>query len=181
MSWLQPLGARLERRAGHGHDLATSLGRQPGGDQRAGPWRSLDDDRSRAEPGDDPVTIREVARSRLDARRHFGDDQASLGHDLLPSLILRRIEDVETASDDADRTRLERSIMGRAVDAACETGNHDHTLLPEVVGQLAREAARRGGGVARHDHCHERPVEQLQVALDGQHRGASSSSASERG
>ena len=56
----------IERRARDGHDLAARLGRQPRGDQRARARRSLDDDRPRAEPGDDPVAAREVAGPRLE-------------------------------------------------------------------------------------------------------------------
>ena len=65
------LGPRVERLAGHRHHLASRLGRQPRGDQRARTRRGLDHHRAGAEPGDDPVAVGEVARARLGARAAF--------------------------------------------------------------------------------------------------------------
>lgn len=60
--------------------------------------------------------------------------------------------------------------MRRAVDSAREP-RHDHRpLLPEVVGELTREAARGGGRVASTDHGDHRLVEQLAIALHRQQR-----------
>ena len=111
------LGARIERRARHRHHLPPRFGRQPGGDQRTGLRRRLDHHRSRGQPGDDPVAVGEVARPRLGARRHFGDQQAALGNVVLPRLVFGRIEDVDPAGDDGDRAAFKRTVMRRAVDA----------------------------------------------------------------
>ena len=66
-------GARVERRARHGEDLAVLLQREAGGDQRAGSLGRLHDDGGERHAGDDPVAAREIARPRLPADAHLAD------------------------------------------------------------------------------------------------------------
>jgi hypothetical protein len=86
------------------------------------------------------------------------------------ALVLGRIEDVDAAGDDRDRSGLERAVVRGGVDAAGEPGDDDRARLAERLGEAAGEAAGGGGGVAR---AHERdggPVEQGQMAFDDQSR-----------
>ena len=145
------LRARIERRAGHRHHLAPRLGGQPRGDQRAGPRRGLDHHRPALDPGDDPVAVREMARARLGPGRHFGEHQPALVQRRLPLLVFRRVEDVDAAGDDADRAAVQRAVVRRAVDPAGQARDDDQVLLPEIVRQAAREAARGRRGIARAD------------------------------
>ena len=154
------LGARIERRTRNGHDLAASLRGETRGDQGSGLGRGLDNHRAASQARDDPVAIGEVPSARLGARRHFRDYEASLEHRLLPRLVLWRVEDVQAAGDHADRAGLQRPVMSRAVDPACEAGDHDRALLAEIVGELARKAASGRRGVARTDDCDQRLVQQ---------------------
>ena len=111
-----------------------------------------------------------MARPRLGPRRHFGNHQPALAHRRLPCLVLGRIKDVDPARDHADRARIQRSIVCRAVDSASQPRHHDQVALAKVMGKAAREAARRGRGVARADQRHGLPVEQGEVALGRQQR-----------
>ena len=63
-----------------------------------------------------------MAGARFGAGRHFGDDEGALGHGALPRLVLGRVEDVEAAGDNADRAGLDRTFVGRSIDAASEAG-----------------------------------------------------------
>jgi hypothetical protein len=64
-------GARIERRARHGEDLAPLFAGEARGDQRARPARRLDDDDAERQTGDQAVAPWEVARARLPGERHF--------------------------------------------------------------------------------------------------------------
>ena len=158
------LRARIGGVAGHRHDLAPRLARQPRGDQRAGAWRGLDHHRALRQPCDDPVARGEVAGERLRARRLLGDQQAAYGNLLLQPGIFGREGDVDTAGDDADRPALQCADMRRRVDPARQTGGDGHALRRKVLRQSACEAARRGRGVARAHQRHPAALRQPDVA-----------------
>src|SRR3546814_7823803 len=69
-------GTWVERRAGHGEDLAALVAGEARGDQRAGALRRLDHHDAQGEAGNQPVAAREVARLRDGAERHLGGDGA---------------------------------------------------------------------------------------------------------
>ena len=60
--------------------------------------------------------------------------------------------------------------MRRGVDPAGKTGGHDEPLLPELRGEVAREASAVCRGVARPDHGDHRPPQGLGLADHGQDR-----------
>ena len=109
-----------------------------------------------------------MARARLGARRHFGENQTALVQRLLPFLVVGRIEDVDSAGDHADRACGQRAVMRGTVYSAREAGNHDQVLLSKVVGEAPGKAACRGGRIACADDRDRLPVEQVEVPLGHQ-------------
>ena len=73
------LGARVERRAGHGEDLAALLVGEPRRDERPRPACRLDHDRRHAEARDDAVAPGEIAAARLPGEGHLRYDRALIG------------------------------------------------------------------------------------------------------
>ena len=113
--------------AGHREHLASLLEREVGGDQRAAPLARLDDDRRRAEPGDDAVARRKAPRRGLDAGRVLGDDEPA-SRDAPRELGVRgRIVAVDAAAEHGDRraARVERAAVRLGVDAAREAADDD--------------------------------------------------------
>ena len=60
--------------------------------------------------------------------------------------------------------------MRGAVDPAGKAGNDDKVLLPEIVREATREAARGSGGIPCADDRHRHPVEQVEIAFGHQQR-----------
>ena len=60
--------------------------------------------------------------------------------------------------------------MRGGIDSAGKTGDHDEPALPEFRGKVARNASAVRRGVARTDHGHHRPLQQLGLAEHGQDR-----------
>ena len=94
--------ARIERRAGHGEQLAAGLLGEPGGDQAAGAQRRLHHHDAEREAGDDPVAAREMACLGRGAEGGLGDHGARFGDAALQIGVLRRVGDVEAAGDRRD-------------------------------------------------------------------------------
>ena len=109
-------------------------------------------------------------RQRLGAERQFGDDRAALAQGVVEAAVFLRVDDVGAAGDDRDRAAVERTEMRRRIDAARHPRHHHDARLAEPGGQLARDAAAVGRGVARPDHCDHRRLQQLEIAQHGQHR-----------
>ena len=131
--------ARVERRAGHGEQLAAGLLRQPGGDQAAGAQRRLHHHDAEGEAGDDAVAAREVARLGRGAEGRLGDHGARFGDAALQIGVLGRVGHVEAAGDRRDGAAgLQRASMGRGVDAAREAGDH-HQRARQFGGQVLRQ------------------------------------------
>ena len=103
---------------GHGEHLAPLLEREIGRDQRAAALARLDDDRRRAEPGDDAVARREPPGRGLDAGRVLRDDEARVGDAARELGVRGRIVAVDAAAEDGDGrpARLERPAMRLGVD-----------------------------------------------------------------
>ena len=168
------LRARVDRAAGHRHHLAPHIARQPRGDERARFLHRLDDDGALRKPGDDPVAIGEMPRARFGARGLFGDQQPTHGDHLLQLGIVGRVGDVDPAGDHADRRAgplggADRSLVRRGIDPARQPRHDARPVRDEVVRDLAREAAGRGGGIARADQRDARSGgRQRDVAADDQ-------------
>src|SRR5690606_22287137 len=138
-----------ERRAGNGEDIAALLEREARRDERARAHRRLDDDDAERETGDDAIAAREELAARLRAERHFRDEQAALGDLRMELAILLRIDDIETAADDAYGSAIERGAVGGRVDAAGKPRDDDIAFLAEIAGDGRGDPGPRRGCVAR--------------------------------
>jgi len=92
--------ARIERRARHGEDFAALLQRKARGDERARAERRLHHQHAQATPKR-AVAAREMARLRLGAERHLGDDGAQLGDERHEIAVLLGIDNVDAAATTA--------------------------------------------------------------------------------
>ena len=129
---VRPRRQRARDLAGNGEDLSALLEREVGRDQRAAALARLDDDGCRAEAGDDPVACREAPRSRLDARRVLGDDEAG-GGDPARELGVRARDSRGRCRSRAPRRSarpLERAAMRLGVDPAREAADDDERPPP---------------------------------------------------
>ena len=115
-----------------------------------------------------------VARERLDARRLFGDQQAVARDRSCSARFSGGIDDVDAAGDHRRSCRWRASRHARR--CRCPRARPETTTTPsraQFDRQLAREAARRGRGVARADHrdasCR---ASQREVAAHDQRRRA---------
>ena len=114
----------IERRSGHGKDLAALFEGEPRGDQRARPRRRLDDYDTERHPGNDPVATGKMAGLRFRSERQFGDDHPSARQGVVEPPVLLGVDDVDTAGDDGDATRLESAQMRRGVNPPSEPRDH---------------------------------------------------------
>ena len=108
-----------------------------------------------------------MARPRFEARRLLGEKQAALADLPLPLGILGRIDDVDAAGDDRNRAGFKRSVVRSRIDAARQARDDRDILHAQPLRKLAREAAGRGGGVARADHGDGAFLQKVRVS---QHR-----------
>ena len=149
--------------ARHREDLPPLLEREVGGDQRAASLTRLNDDRRRAETGDDPVAGREAPRCRFHTGLVLRDDQRTLADRLRKGGVRRRVVAVDAAAEHRDRmaARLECATVRFAVDPPRETA-HDHDacrceLSPEHARNLSAIGRARAGTDNRHrrlrEHC----------------------------
>ena len=99
------VAAGIERRARHRENLAALFERHPRRDQRAGAPRRLDHDDAQRQPGDQPVAAGKIARPRLPADRHFGDERACRQDRFGEPDMLGRIDAVVAAGQHRDRCR----------------------------------------------------------------------------
>lgn len=97
------LRPRVERAAGHGHDLAAGFVGEPRGDERPGFGDGLDHDRADRKACDDAVARGEVARLGFGAGGLFGEKEPAGRDALLQGGVVGRIGDVDPAGDDPDR------------------------------------------------------------------------------
>jgi hypothetical protein len=165
------LRARVERRTRHRHHFATGLTGEPRRDQRARARGGLDNHRSGGEAGNDAVAIGgSGARARFSAGGHLRDKEPALANRFLPRGILGRVDHVDSTGHDRDRSAVERTVVGGAVDPPRQSGHDGRAFASEVVGEAACEAARRRRGVPRADDRDHRPLEQRAIALDGDQR-----------
>ena len=151
---VRPGGQRARDLSRHCEHVAALLEREVGRDERAAPLARLDDDRRRAETGDDPVARREAPRRRLDARLVLGDDEARLADPARQLGVRRRVVAVDPAAEHGDRraAAVERAAMRLAVDAPRHPAHDDETRS----GQLARERARDRAAVRRSTRARRR-------------------------
>jgi hypothetical protein len=70
-----------------------------------------------------------VARLRLGADRHLGDDGAALGDERHEIAVLLGIDDIDAAGDDRDLARRARARRRLADAVAASTGDGDHLKL----------------------------------------------------
>jgi hypothetical protein len=146
-------------RAGNGEHLLALLGREPGGDQRARLQRGLHHQRAAREAGNDAVALREVLVERRRAERELAHDQAA-GRDAVRQLAVSgRVDAVESRADHGHRRRaarvigcIERTLVGRAVDAEREPRHHRNSGLAEGPGEGARIRRALRCRIAAADH-----------------------------
>ncbi len=151
----------------HGEHLPPLVERKVGRDQRTAPLARLDDDRRRAEAGDDAVARREAPRRRRDARRVLRDDQACVGDAARELRVRGRVVAIDAAAEHGDGRALglERTAVGLGVDAAREAADDDE---PGSARAPARDSARRRAVAragARTDDRDGRPREQLELGI----------------
>ncbi|MBB3978097.1 hypothetical protein GGQ64_003311 [Rhizobium azooxidifex] len=134
------MGARIQRRAGHGKDEAAEIGGIARRDQGAGAVGGLDDHEPEADAGDQPVAARKIARPGLPAERHLADGEAVAGGDLLHQAdIFGWIGLVKTARHRRDRSRGKARAMGGRIDPAGKPGDDGITGSAQVPRQHAGE------------------------------------------
>ena len=141
------LGARIERRARHGEDLAALFERQARGDQRAGALRRLDDDDAERQPGDEPVAAGKVARRAAPSRAAFRRRARPPADRVEQRRMLGRIDVVVAAGEHRDGAGREACAMRRGVDAARQPGDDGKAGLAELardpLGEFRARAPRR--------------------------------------
>ena len=102
--------------SGDREHLAPLFGRQPRGDQGAGPDLGLDDDHAARQARDDTVTPRKVAGLGPGPRRAFRQDTA-LGHDpVVQILIIRRIDVIYAPAQHGHRARRQGPPVRGGID-----------------------------------------------------------------
>ena len=108
------------RRTGHDQDVAPLLERRGRGDERpALLWRLDHHDRA-GQAADDAVAQWKVVRQRRHARRELADDRTGVVPCRRASIaVLRRVDAIDAAAEDADRcpARRERRGVRRGIDA----------------------------------------------------------------
>ena len=85
--------------------------------------------------------------------------------------MLGRVDDVEAAADDPDRTAagLEHAAVRGAVDAEREPGHHRDAGVGELAAELAGEARAGAGAAAGADDRDAHVGQRVEVALGEQH------------
>ncbi len=96
--------------------------------------------------------------------------RAALDERVVEPAILFRVDDIGAAGDDRDRAAVQRAEMGGRVDAARHPRPDDDPGFAKPGGQLARNAAPIGGGIARADNRDDRHLQQRGIAEHGQNR-----------
>ena len=163
-------GPRVERRAGHRHHLAALLSGIACGDQRAGPQRGLDHQRTKRQAGYKPVSTREIPRRGRSSQWHFRQKETGLTDSFVQGGMLGRIDVIDPASENRNRPALDRAGMGGPVYAAGQAGDDDEVFAAQPVCQLAGKAQPHGRGVAGTDQGAARALQQGQVAAHDDRR-----------
>ena len=149
-----------------GEHLSPDLGRQAGGDQRAGLQRGLHHQRAGALGGDQPVALRKVARQRSGAQRVFAQQQAMLGQAPRQRQMGARVDAVQPGAHEGDAAAgaVQRALVRRTVDALGQARHHGDALAAQRGGKAAgiQQALRRG--VTAADHGHRRTLQQVEPA-----------------
>ncbi|MNI80412.1 hypothetical protein D3C73_1369440 [compost metagenome] len=127
-------GARVQRRSGHGEDIAALLARQSGGDQGAGTDFGLDHHHAARQARDDAVAAREVARLRSRADGAFRDDAAALDDLAIQVGVVGRIDVVHPAAQHRDRAGFQRAQMRRRIHPSRQTRDDDVAAFAQLLG-----------------------------------------------
>jgi len=83
---------------------------------------------------------------------------AVLGDRIVEGSVLLGINHVDPAGDHGQGAGLERALMGRGIDPARETGDHEESVPAELGCDLAGEPAAVGRGIARAHHRDGAPL-----------------------
>lgn len=132
--------------------------------------RCLDHHQPKDRTRDKAVAAREILGARLPGERHFRDNGAALGDFLAQAGIFRRVRQVETASQDADRAGRQAALMRRRVDAARKAGDDCVAVAAEVGRQHACHLDAGQGRVACPNDGDTRQPKNSCVALYRQQR-----------
>ena len=90
--------------------------------------------------------------ARFRARWLFRQQQPVFGDRSLEIHIFRRIEYVESASNNADGRLPQRTLMGRRIDTLCQSRYNGDTRLYQTIGKVPGKAACSRRGVSCADH-----------------------------
>jgi hypothetical protein len=122
------------------------------------------------QPGNDPVSPREVSVARLHAGRLFGDKTAFAADPRLEFCVLRRVGPIDAAGENRDRAARQRRVMSGAIDAAGKARHDDECGFAERAGKESTELSAGGGALPRSDDGDRRPVEEIPPAFHIKHR-----------
>ena len=113
--------ARIEGRAGYCEDLTALLERKPSGDQRARTLCRLHHHDAGCEPGNEPVSARKIAGTRLPSERHLGEEEPLCENGIGQGRVLGRIDLVMSSRQDSDGSGTETPPVCGGIDAARQT------------------------------------------------------------
>ena len=85
------------------------------------PDLSLDDHDACRKAGDDAIAAWKIARLRLSSGRVFRHQEAAPSNVFVEGAMFRRIDIIHASREDGDGARVERALVRRRVDPACET------------------------------------------------------------
>ena len=100
-------------------------------------YGGFDDDRTERHASDDPVAHGEVTGKRRSVERKLGDHGSVVCDSLRKSSMLGGIESIESRAQYRNRppTGLERSPVGRGIDAPGQSADHASAASREPAGE----------------------------------------------
>ena len=141
---------------------------KPRGDQRARATAASTTTRRRDKPEMNRLR-RGKWRARLDAQRHFGDEQRRARRSRVERGVLRRI-DISTPPASTATVPARARLMGRRIDAAGKARDDDKPASPKRGRQLAGEIAARRAEPLRAPTMATTGVQRAELAHDVEQR-----------
>src|SRR5690606_30590306 len=126
--------------------LAALVGCSAGGDERARATCGLDHDDTKGQTRDNAVASREVVSPRLKAGWLLADEASALADGPVQVGVLRRIDDVESPSQNSNGAGFEGGAVGGRINAQREPRYDDIAGLPQAGPELPRELLARCRG-----------------------------------
>ncbi len=168
------LGTRIERRTWHRENFAALLCRETRGNKRPRPVRRLDNDDAVCEPGDDSVTARKIAATRLPSKRHLTDRRAITKQRFKNGRVISRVDSIKPTGENGDGAALAAYLVRANVDAPRETRDDNKAGIRQATREPLGKGKTRGGGIARADDGDSRPLENGQMSAHAMSGGAAS-------